>query len=92
MTCIRFDFLSDVSIEKQDAFLAGINSSWTAVQEAGRLRPSVSDIESLRYCYLKLVPGQVDIDRIARSMAASLRATPFISTAFIVDEGWPIPD
>jgi hypothetical protein len=92
MTCIRFDFLSDVTEEKRAAFLAGINSSWTAVQEAGRLKASEDDASASRQCYLKLVPGQVDIDRIARSLAAALRATTFIENAFIVDEGWPIPD
>lgn len=85
MTCIRFDFAADLSQEKQDAFLAGINSRWNAAEEAGRLDGS-------RHCYVKLIPGQVDEERIARSLAAALRATPGVEDAFIVDEGWPISD
>lgn len=92
MTCIRFDFEPDVSAEEQDAFLTRINKSWTAVEKALRLVADSEDADLRRCCYLKLKPGQVEIEMIARSLAASLRATSFIQTAFVVDEGWPISE
>jgi hypothetical protein len=92
MTCIRFDFESDFSIDKQEAFLAWINKDWTAVEEAGRLKADTGNPDLFRRCYLKLRTGQVDIDRIARALAAALRATSGVSDAFVVEEGWPISD
>lgn len=92
MTCIRFDFEPDLPLRKQDAFLADINKFWAAVEKSERLIANTDDANLRRCCYLKLKPGQGEIEMTARALAASLRATPFISRAFVVEEGWPTAD
>jgi hypothetical protein len=92
MTCIRFDFEPDLPPGKQDAFLENINKFWAAVEKSERLIAHTDDANLRRCCYLKLKPGQGGIEMTARNLAASLRATPFISRAFVVDEGWPVAD
>jgi hypothetical protein len=91
MTCIRFDFTAETPEEKQDAFLSSINKS-DSVREARRLKENTRDKESYRQCYLELKPKQAEIEMTARNMVASLRAKPFIKTAFVVEEGWPVSD
>jgi hypothetical protein len=92
MTCIRFDFEPDFPMDKQEAFLGWINKGWTAVEEAGRLKGDTGNPDLFRRCYLKLRTNRVEIDGTARYLAARLRATPGISDAFVVQDGWPILD
>ena len=92
ISCIRFDFNKDVSVEDQDSFLSHVNTKWDAIREAGRLKGGAGGTDFGRYCYMKLKSEQGGLEMTARNIAAALRATPIIETAFLVDNGWPISD